>query len=422
MDAARTDLTRQEVDELGERIAEHASHLDAATHRLLADIREFDRTDGWARQGARSCADWVAWRLNWDGNTAREHVRVARALGQLPRIDAVFARGELSYSKVRAMTRVATPENEELLLVDAQYSTGTQLETICRKYAMVRRGVAPTPEDDQDRRRVTRRDLDDGMVRIQATLHPEEAEIVWAALTRIAGERNAQHGTFSRADALMELVQQMTRGRSPDRTPTDVVVTVAVESLAETTTAPLVAATTADGACLSTQTARRLACDAGIVTMIEDAKGNCVSVGRKTRSIPPSMKRALLRRDKMCRFPGCRNHLFVDGHHVEHWANGGETRLSNLVLLCSAHHRYVHEYGYSIVLDVQQQPHFFDPRGTPVPELPPRPRMVDDGRERIERANADLDITAETAFPRWDGHRPNYGWIIDDLCRADRLH
>src|SRR5574338_520741 len=122
MDAARTDLTREEVEQLGERIATHATHLDAATHRLLADIRDFDRANGWARQGARSCADWVAWRLNWDGNTAREHVR-----------------GELSYSKVRAMTRVATPENEELLLVDAQYSTGPQLERICRKYASVRR-------------------------------------------------------------------------------------------------------------------------------------------------------------------------------------------------------------------------------------------------------------------------------------------
>jgi len=422
MDAARTDLTREQVGELGERIAEHASHIDAATHRLLSDIRAFDRAGGWAHQGMRSCADWVAWRLNWDGNTAREHVRVARALEQLPRIDAMFARGALSYSKVRAMTRVATAENEELLLVDAQYSTGAQLELICRKYAMVRRIAAPTPDDDEYRRRITRRELDDGMVRIQATLHPEEAELVWAALTRIARERNAADGAFSRIDALIELVQQMTRGRSPDRTPTDIVVTVAAEALAETTVEPLAAAATAEGACLSTQTARRLACDAGVVTIVEDAKGNCLSVGRKTRSIPASMKRALLRRDKMCRFPGCSNHVFVDGHHIEHWANGGETRLSNLVLVCSLHHRYVHEYGYSVVLDVQQQPKFFDPRGRPVPDLPPPPRAVDDGRELVERANAGLDITAMTALPLWDGAIPNYDWIIEDLCRADRLH
>lgn len=347
---------------------------------------------------------------------------MARALGELPRIDGVFARGELSYSKVRAMTRVATPENEELLLVDAQYSTGTQLELICRKYAAVRRGAAPTPEEDQERRRVTRRDLDDGMVRIQATLHPEEAELVWAALTRIARDRAPRDGAFSRADALVQMAQELTRGRSPDRTPTDIVVTVAVESLADTTREPLVAATTAEGACLSTQAARRLACDAGIVTMVEDSNGNCVSVGRKSRSIPASMKRALLRRDKACRFPGCSNHQFVDGHHIEHWADGGETRLGNLVLLCGAHHRFVHEYGYSLVLDAQQQPRFFDPQGAPVPELPRRAPVIDDPREVIERANAGLDITATTAIPLWDGERPNYDWIVEDLCRADRLH
>ena len=422
MDAAPTDLTKEQLEALGEQIAEHASHLDAATHRLLTDIRDFDRGCGWARQGMRSCADWVAWRLNWDGNTAREHVRVARALGRLPRIDGVFARGALSYSKVRAMSRVATPENEELLLVDAQYSTGTQLERICRKYATVRRGVAPTPDDDQERRRVTRRDLDDGMVRIQATLHPEEAELVWAVITRIAGERDPRDGAFSRADALIAMAQEIARGRSPDRTPTDVVVTVQVESLADSTVEPLLAATTSGGACLSTQTARRLACDAGIVTMVEDSKGNCLSVGRKSRSIPVSMKRALLRRDKACRFPGCSNHSFVDGHHVEHWANGGETRLGNLVLLCNTHHRYVHEYGYSVVLDVQQQPRFFDPQGAPLPEHPPRAPLVDNGRELIERSNEGLDITAMTAIPLWDGETPNYDWIIQDLCRTDRLH
>ena len=98
------------------------------------------------------------------------------------------------------------------------------------------------------------------------------------------------------------------------------------------------------------------------------------------------------------------------------------TRGSATWLLCGAHHRFVHEYGYSVVLDVQQQPKFFDPHGIPLPELAPRPPIVDDGRELVERANVGVDITEMTALPLWDGERPNYDWIIEDLCRADRLH
>src|SRR4051812_35965876 len=187
MEAAHSDqLTHQQVDSLGESIAEHAAHLDAATHRLLADLRAFDAAGGWSRQGARSCADWLAWRVGWSGNTAREHVRVANRLGELPKIDDALRRGELAYRKVRAMTPVATAENEALLLEDARFTTGIQLEQICRKYAAVRRREGATANDDERRRTVTRRDLDDGMVALHAVLHPDEAAIVWEALTRIA--------------------------------------------------------------------------------------------------------------------------------------------------------------------------------------------------------------------------------------------
>src|SRR5215813_1322132 len=116
-------LTREQVEALGELIAEHGAHLDAATHRLLADLRTFDRAGGWARQGAMSCAHWLSWRLGWSGNRAREHVRVANRLGDLPLIDEALRRGEISYCKVRAMTRVATPANEQLLLDDARHCT-----------------------------------------------------------------------------------------------------------------------------------------------------------------------------------------------------------------------------------------------------------------------------------------------------------
>jgi hypothetical protein len=161
---------------LGERIAEHAAHLDAAMHRLLSDLRELDQGGGWHVQGARSCAHWLSWRVGWDLGTARERVRVAGKLADLPGIDQALQRGELSFSKVRAMTRVATAENEATLLEMARVSSAHQLERICRKYAIVQRHDADVgPQDDVLRRYVTRRDTADGMVRIDAVLHPDEA-------------------------------------------------------------------------------------------------------------------------------------------------------------------------------------------------------------------------------------------------------
>ena len=126
-----------ELEQLGERIAEQAAHLDAAMYRLLTDLREFDARGGWHIQGAATCAHWLSWRVGWDLITARDHVRVARKLAEFAQIDDALRRGELSYSKVRALLRVATPENEALLLDHARLMTASQLEKLSRKYALV---------------------------------------------------------------------------------------------------------------------------------------------------------------------------------------------------------------------------------------------------------------------------------------------
>src|SRR5215813_13880231 len=176
-----------ELDLLGERIAEQAAHLDAAMHRLLTDLREFDQRGGWYRQGAQSCAHWLSWRVGWSLATARDHVRVAVKLGDVPTIDDALRRGEISYSKVRAMVRVATPANELLLLEYARLMPASQLEMLCRKYGFVQRhGQDPHPMGDLQRRYVRRRDTEDGMVKIEAVLHPEEAELVWRMLNHAA--------------------------------------------------------------------------------------------------------------------------------------------------------------------------------------------------------------------------------------------
>jgi hypothetical protein len=185
-----------ELERLGERIAEQAAHLDAAMHRLLADLREFDARGGWRVQGAMSCAHWLTWRVGWDLVTARERVRVSRRLGEFAVIDDALRRGEVSYSKVRALMRVAAPANEALLLDHARLMTASSLEKLCRKYALVQRhGEASHPVSDEQHRYVRRRDTDDGMVKIEAMLHPEEAELVGTMLnhatTQLAREPDA---------------------------------------------------------------------------------------------------------------------------------------------------------------------------------------------------------------------------------------
>src|SRR3989442_4645723 len=127
-----------ELDRLGDEIAELSAHIEAATAQVLDLIREFDARGGW-NTGFRSCAAWLSWRVGLDLGAARERVRTARALGTLPRLAQALARGELSYAKVRALTRVATPETEERLLAVARIGTACHVERIVRGWRPVDR-------------------------------------------------------------------------------------------------------------------------------------------------------------------------------------------------------------------------------------------------------------------------------------------
>jgi hypothetical protein len=206
-----------ELDRLGERIAEQAAHLDAATYQLLVNLREFDERGGWYAQGALSCAHWLSWRVGWTLATARDRVRVAGKLPEVPAIRDALRRGEVSYSKVRAMMRIATPANEALLLDYARFMTASQLEETCRKYALVlRHGQDPHPLGDLQRRYVRRRDTEDGMVKIEAVVHPEEAELIWTMLTHAAGQLvrspdSSTHGPNPTSNRVSAETQQPTQ-------------------------------------------------------------------------------------------------------------------------------------------------------------------------------------------------------------------
>ena len=430
-----------EVDRLADEIAELSAHLDAATQRLLELIRRFDAGSGWYTHGCLSCAQWLSWRIGLDLCAAREKVRVARALGSLPHIDDAFRHGCVSYSKVRALTRVATPENEASLLEMARSSTAAQLEKICRGFRRARNGLAgKLPCDDEDERWVRDRSTESGMIRIEAQLLPDEAALVLRAI-EAARERGWKAGRPSaeswgddglaatavptrrrlphRADALVQIAEDFLASPTPDSNgpPVEIVVHVQAESLIDQASAE--AGTLEDGTYLPRAAVDRLACDASVVTIVEDSRGNPLDLGRRRRTVPLALRRALQFRDQSCRFPGCTN-ARVDSHHVIPWSRGGETKLSNLVSTCRKHHRYVHELGFRVEVRTDGSFAFFAPAGWEVKPVPDsRPLHCDPVAVlREQNVAAGLDIDSETSLPRWDGTPADYDHIVQVLVTA----
>ena len=381
------DLAAFSLDELDVELATLASHIYAGTCRWLELVAEMDRRGGWAEEGRGSCADWLAWRCALTPRSAREHVRVARTLPEVPMIHAAFAHGELSYAKVRALTRVATAENEEGLLEPARVFTAAQLERAVRAYRRV------TTEESRDLQEAAYLGVfwePDGSLAIHGRLAPEDGALFLRALEAL---RDRQWGhtrgsaepqparQASRSEALVALCDAALAHPGEGRPAGEryqVVVHVDGNVLSEDGEG---ACELEDGSAVSPETARRLACDASLVRN-----------GRKTRAIPPAMRRALRSRDRGCRFPGCENRRFLDAHHVHHWARGGPTRMGNLLLLCRRHHRLVHEGGYR----VDRRGRFYDPSGQRLPAVPQLPRVSPS--DLLDR-NRPLRIDHDTCDP-----------------------
>jgi hypothetical protein len=424
-----------EMDRLGDQIAELSAHLDAATARLLDLIREFDAHGGWGN-GFRSCAHWLSWRVGLDPGAAREKVRVARALGRLPLLAAALARGELSYAKVRALTRVATVETEERLLNVGRHGTAEHVERIVRGWRRLDRKVEARESARQHARRALHvyRD-EDGTVVLRGRLTPEVGELLLRALD--AGretlyQRGREESTIDatvdhaaesptiaqqRADALALLAETALHHELDPGAPGEryqVVVHVDAPVLVDADQPG--ESVLEGGTRVSAETSRRLACDASRVVMRHDADGGVVEVGARTRTIPPALRRALHHRDGGCRFPGCGVPL-GDGHHVRHWAQGGPTTLSNLALLCRRHHRAVHEDGYQLDRASDGTLRFRRPDGRPLPEVPPAPIVPADPVHglRARHEAQGLRLHAGTTRPGWLGERLDVGYAIDVL-------
>ena len=174
-----------------------------------------------------------------------------------------------------------------------------------------------------------------------------------------------------------------------------------------------------DGPPIAVETVRRLLCDGSIVPMTDDADGNPLHVGRKTRAISAALRRALKSRDGGCRFPGCSHRRFADGHHIQHWADGGETNLDNLVLLCRTHHRLVHEEGFTVGRAQDGHLVFRTPEGRVIDNTTVyRVRAADPVLVLVD-ANLSLRINRRTIVPEWFGEKADYDWITDSLWRRD---
>ena len=372
------------IDDLDRAIVNLAARINASTHDFLVLVRRFDERAGWLRWSFENCADWLHWRCDISRSAAREKVRVAHAMKTLPAIAMAFAKGELSYSKVRALTRVARPDNEDELLAFALKTTAARVEERCRE---LRCGTAAST--DESLRAYARRELrlrrDDtrGTIIITVELPIETGELVDKALDRSMETSAASDPEFSeeswnaqRADALVQMAKAYLSGdlQGGSGTPDHYQVTVHVDESA--------LRGSAGRSGLPIESVRRIACDSDLVVLVKDRHGEPLSVGRKTRVVPTAIERALWARDKGCRFPGCGRKRYVHAHHIVHWATGGETSLANLMLLCSKHHNLVHEGGFRIEKDYRDRWFFKRPDGRAVPACGYRPEdIVDDDVE-----------------------------------------
>ena len=436
-----------ELQRLGNQIAELSARIDAANYELLCQLREFDRGYGW--EGWRSCAHWLNWRTGLDLGAAREKLRVAAALADLNHIAAAMARGQLSYSKVRALTRVATPATEARLLAVALCATAAHVERLVRGWRRADRDAAPDAEQERLASRALSMQVDeDGMVVLRGRLPAEVGAVllraVEAALEQVPASADGGESTTAqrRADALglvaeSALAGGLDPGNSADRF--QVTVHVQADTLAAreaagdgkdpstpgpaTVAAAHVSAEIAPdmdtdldaglavieqvgGLHLGRETARRVGCDAGVVVLSHGVDGKVLDVGRRTRTVPSALRRALHSRDRgQCQFPGCESRR-CDAHHVEHWADGGATRLQNLVLACRFHHRALHEGGSRVVPgDADRQFRFLRPDGAPLPAEPPLPSWEGAPLAPIDArlAAAGISIGPDTATPEWYG-------------------
>jgi hypothetical protein len=411
---ARITVDSRKIDELDAAICTLARELDTGTYRLLELIREFDDRYGFAKWGHKSCAEWLQWRCQISLSAARDKVRTAQALLHLPMLSAALAAGKISYTKVRALTRVATAQDEDLLLAYARKATAQDVEERVRQM----RNTAPESAE-QARRAWERRSLtvfrtaSRGTLTISIEVPEQDGELIVRAIERAVASGDvplgcdhfAAHGEdrsrtdgwrAQQADALV-VVAKAYLARTGRGAANDV-----DDGANATQSAPPSGTSVADhyqvvvhvdekalrgGAGrsdLPLPTMRRLTCDGSLIALVEDGKGNPLALGRKTRALSTALRRFLWARDKHCSFPGCSRKSYVDAHHIDHWADEGESNPDNLTLACYYHHVLLHEGGFSIRKLDDGTLEFLRPDGRVIPRSGYLPEDIVDDYDDVE--------------------------------------
>lgn len=400
------------VEQMGAELCSLAGHIAAATARFLTLLAEFDAKDGWEGAGIVSCAHWLSWKCGLDLRTAREHVRVARALTALPRTETEFAGGRLSYSKVRAITRVAKPETEGDLVEIALEAPASQVDKLVR-------GLLASPDPDSDpsavpppdpgRLRMAHRwDEETGDLVVFGRFAPEDGAVILAALTRAEFER------VRKAEGEPDLTGPPPSNAGPALVAMAQTMAAVVDAPAGAPAAEISfivekgAARVAGGPGLRKEPAAEVQCG-GIGRRITRGRGGgpILGYGRRRRLPSHAQLDALHLRDGCCQTPGCGRTRFLHAHHVRFWERGGRTDLDNLLLLCGTCHRALHHGEFSIKALGRRR---FQFRNKAKEVVDRAPGMTGDPAQVF-----DGSIAWDAIVPGWKGDVMNMGYATSVL-------
>ncbi|MGZ5214442.1 MAG: DUF222 domain-containing protein [Actinomycetota bacterium] len=367
-DSSHTELVR----------AIDAVHIEVgcAQRRLLGLIADVDRREAWRDDGARDTAHWLGMRYGISGWKAHRWIAAAHALDGLPRLSEAFGRGELGIDKVVELCRFATAETEVGLI---RWARDVSCGAIRHRGDLAVRATVEELVDVERSRSVSWWYFDQGRrFGLELELPAAAGQSVVQAIEREAesipampGEPEAVSVSARRADAFVALCSaRIAADADPDRA--TVVVHAPIDAVAGAANAEA-----EGGSVIPPQTLRRLLCNARVQTVLEDGAGNALGLGRMTREPSAWMIRQVRYRDRGCRFPGCGTLAFTEAHHVRWWRHGGRTDLDNLALICSFHHRLVHEHGWSVRRHGDGTLHWFTRDGTRYRAGPGRPALSD---------------------------------------------
>ncbi len=434
IEAAGAPLSAMSDVEVQRALTMWAGRLAAGEAVFVDLVGELDAREAWAGAGILSAAHWLSWRCALGSNAARERVRVARALRTLPATRAAFAAATLSFSQVRALTRVATPDNEQTLIDCARHATAGQLERLVRgmRRAIAADDLAKAKTVYDDRRLNYHWDEDGSLVIDRSRLTSEQGAIFVKAMDAAIDELRSDlppydpagvtavtpSGPALRADALVLIAERTLADKQPNASDPDtyrVVVRVDAETLLDDTAGEHSAID--DGPAIVPETVRRLLCDTAVRAVTELADGTLLDLGHTARFPNRALRRAVKARDGCCQFPGCTRTTRLQAHHIKAWFRRGPTDLINLVLLCSHHHHLVHEGGFNLTRAADGQIVVRAPGGWLIPNAPPLLFATPD-RLAAAHARAGIAVDSDTLPPDSISERIDIGYAVSVLLQA----